>query len=205
MTTWYVTRAGGIVAFAILTASICVGLTLSGRPRLRNWPRVALEDVHRFLGLLAGFFVAVHVAVLLVDGYLPFSPAELLVPGLSPFRPLPTALGVVALELLVALALTNHYRRRIPHRVWLRAHRLNLGVWGLSLVHGIGSGTDTTRAWALGLYAVSTAAVSGLTAWRLLRNRSFASWTLRLWPATAAVVAAELVVALSLGPLHHGT
>src|SRR5437773_118499 len=81
---WYVTRAGEIVAFAILTASICVGLTLSGRAQLRNWPRFALEDVHRFLGLLAGLFVAVHVAVLLFDDYLPFSPTQLLVPGLSP-------------------------------------------------------------------------------------------------------------------------
>jgi sulfoxide reductase heme-binding subunit YedZ len=204
VTTWYVTRAGGIVAFAILTASICVGLALSGRASLRHWPRFALEDVHRFLGLLAGFFVALHVGVLLFDDYLPFSPSELIVPGLSRFRPFPTALGVVALELLVALALTNHYRRRIPYRLWRGAHTLNFGVWALALVHGIGSGTDTTRAWALGLYAVSTATVVGLTAWRLLRNRSYAAWTLRLWPATAAVVAAELVVALSLGPLHHG-
>ena len=204
MTTWYVARAGGMMAFAILTASICVGLALSGRARLRNWPRFALEDAHRFLGLLAGFFVALHVGVLLFDNYMPFSLAELLVPGLSTFRPVPTALGVVALELLVALALTSHYRQRIPYRLWRGAHTLNFGVWALSLVHGIGSGTDTTRAWALGLYAVSTAVVAGLMAWRLLRNRSYESWALRLWPATAAVVAAELVVALSLGPFHHG-
>ena len=46
--TWYMARAGGILAFVLLTASVVVGLLLSGRARLRSWPRFALEDVHRF-------------------------------------------------------------------------------------------------------------------------------------------------------------
>ena len=65
---WYVARAGGILAFALLTASVVAGLLLSGRARLRSWPRFALEDVHGFLGLLAGSFILLHVAALLVEG-----------------------------------------------------------------------------------------------------------------------------------------
>jgi hypothetical protein len=93
---WYVARAGGILAYALLTTSVVVGLLLSGRPRLHGWPRFALEDVHRFVGLLVGTFILLHVGALLVDSYLPFSLANLVIPGTAPYRPLSVALGVVA-------------------------------------------------------------------------------------------------------------
>ena len=50
---WYVARAGGIVAWALLTASVLWGLILSTKlrpPRVR--PAWTL-DLHRFLGGLA--------------------------------------------------------------------------------------------------------------------------------------------------------
>ena len=34
---WYAARAGGIVAFALLTIAVVVGLTLSGRARMKQW------------------------------------------------------------------------------------------------------------------------------------------------------------------------
>jgi hypothetical protein len=52
MTIWYIERAGGILAYALLSSSVILGLTLSGRAKLLGWPRFALEDVHRFVGLL---------------------------------------------------------------------------------------------------------------------------------------------------------
>jgi len=123
--TWYVARAGGILAYALLTSSIVLGLLLSGRARLSGWPRFALEDVHGFVGLLAGTVVLIHVGALLLDSYLPFSLTNLVVPGTAPYRPVSVAFGVVAAELLAALALTNHYRKELSHRFWRRAHYLN--------------------------------------------------------------------------------
>src|SRR5436190_18591782 len=52
---------------------------------------------------LTGTFVSLHVLTLFVDSYLPFSLTQLVVPGASTYRPLSTALGVVAAELLLAL------------------------------------------------------------------------------------------------------
>jgi hypothetical protein len=63
--------------------------------------------VHRFLGLLTGTFVVVHGGALLLDGYLPFSVGQLLIPGTAPYRPLAVSFGVVAAELLAALAVTT--------------------------------------------------------------------------------------------------
>jgi len=195
--TWYVVRAGGLVAFALLTLATVLGLLLSGRARMPDWPRFAVEDVHRFVGLATAVFVGIHGVGLLLDDYLPFSLTQLLVPGTAPYRPLATALGVIALELLVALALTNRFRDRLSYRFWRRAHYANFAVWALALLHGVTAGTDSREPWALTLYAVSAATVAGLTAWRVLRTRDISPWTIRLWPGTAAVVTAELVVALA--------
>jgi hypothetical protein len=93
--TWYVARAGGMLAYLLLSSSVVVGLLLSGKAHGKRWPRFALEDVHRFLGLLTGTFIVVHGGALLVDGYLPFSLSQLIVPGIAPYRPLAVSLGVV--------------------------------------------------------------------------------------------------------------
>src|SRR4249920_3449328 len=100
---WYVARAGGMLAFVLLTATVLIGLTMSSRVKMRQWPRFAVEDVHRYLGLLTWSFVGVHALALIADSYLSFSASDLVVPGIAPYRPLPTALGVIGLELLAAL------------------------------------------------------------------------------------------------------
>ena len=165
--TWYVVRASGLVAFAVLTISMALGLLMSGGARSTRWPRFALEDVHGFAGVVGGGLIALHGRGL-VDSYLPFTLFQLVVPGTSPYRPLATAAGVVAAELLAAVAVTNRLRRQIPHRLWRRAHYLNFGVWLLALVHGLTAGADTGTAWAEVLYTSCAATVAGLTVWRVL-------------------------------------
>ena len=195
---WYATRAAGMVAFLALTASVVVGLVLAGRARVPRWPRFAVEDVHLFAGTLTWTFVAAHMTTLLVDDYIGFSIADLLVPGEAGYTRLATAIGVLAFWLLLAIGVGNRLRRVLPYTTWRRVHRLNFAVWLLALAHGILGGTDTGTAWATATYALATSAVAGATAWRLLRPRPIEEWALLLWPATAAVVSCELVVALSL-------
>jgi predicted ferric reductase len=166
--TWYVVRASGVLAFVFLTVSVVLGLLLSGRARAKLWPRFALEDVHGFAGVLAGVFIGAHGLALLVDSYMPFSLLQLVLPGTSAYRPLATACGIVAAELLAALAVTNRLRQQIPRRLWRRAHYLNFAVWTLALAHGIAAGTDAGTLWAGLLYTLCGAAVAGLTVWRAL-------------------------------------
>ena len=166
--TWYVARAGGMLSFVLLTASVVLGLLLSNKASLKRWPRFALEDVHRFVGLLAGGFILIHVGALLVDSYLPFSLANVLVPGTAPYRPLAVAAGVISAELLAALALANRYRKSLSYRFWRRTHYLNFAVWILAFVHGLTAGTDTGSGWALAMYLVAASLVAGLTAGRIV-------------------------------------
>lgn len=194
---WYVARTGGILGFTLLTASAVLGLTLAGRPRLARLPRFAIEDVHRFAGMLAGVFIWLHVLVFLLDNYLSFGLTDLLVPGAAPYRPVWTALGVVAAELLLAIAITNRFRKRLPYSFWRRAHMLNLLVWSLALIHGITAGSDTDTGWAQLLYACCAGAVAAAAAWRVSRS---SSWTTASAPAAAPAVAASVRSKLGPGP-----
>ncbi len=197
--TWYAVRASGMVAFALLTTTVALGLVMSARVRLRQWPRFALEDVHRFASLLTWSFIGIHALALLMDSYLPFSLVDLIVPGVAPYRPLPTALGVIAAELLAALAVANVLRGRISYGLWRRTHYLNFVVWVLALGHGIAAGSDSDTAWSLVLYVLSASLVAGLTAWRVLRTRSADTWAVRIASPIAALVAADFAILLDLG------
>jgi sulfoxide reductase heme-binding subunit YedZ len=200
---WYAARAGGVVAYLLLSSVVALGLSMSGKKRLERWPRFALEDVHRFGGLLVGAFLVLHIATVAIDSYLPFSLTSLAIPLVSRYRPLWVGLGIVAAELLLALAVTNHYRNRtLDYRLWRRAHYLNFAVWGAATLHGLGSGTDRSTPWLLALYALAVSSICGLTAWRVLRLRQPSAWLLRLGPLAVAGTAVAAVAALALGPLR---
>ena len=167
-----------------------VGLTLSSRRRLERWPRFALEEVHRFGGILVGTFIVIHVVTIAIDSYLRFSLSAVVVPFVSSYRPVWVALGIVAAELLLALAVTNRLRDRMPYARWRAFHYANFAVWTAATVHGLASGTDRSSIWLLAITAVSAATVVTLTAQRVrlaLRNA-----------LGAGVAAAALVVALAL-------
>jgi sulfoxide reductase heme-binding subunit YedZ len=198
---WYAARAAGVVAYVLLTFVVLLGTTLSGRVRLPRWPAFAVTDVHRFASVLVGAFLGVHVLTIALDAYTPFSLAQLVVPGASSYRPLWVALGIVAAELLVAVAVTNALRGRIPHRVWRRVHYLTFLVWAGGTAHGIGAGTDAGAAWLRALYALSIAAVLAAVLWRVLGRRFPETKTLR--PAAAAALFG-LALVLGLGRLPHG-
>ena len=204
---WYAARAAGIAAYLILTVVVVLGLALAGRApgrRWKRWPMFAVEDVHRFGGLLVGSFIAIHIVAIATDAYLPFSLSQLVVPFTASYRPIWTGLGIAAAELLLALAVTNRYRRRLPHRLWRRAHYANFAVWGAATLHGMGSGTDRTALWSIVLYAVSVGAVASAVVLRLGAARRIPTgWLLRPEGVlSVGAVAALGVAALAAGPLH---
>jgi methionine sulfoxide reductase heme-binding subunit len=197
---WYAARAAGITAYILLSGVVLLGLTMAAKKPLARWPRFTIEDIHRFGGLLVGSFVAIHVTTVAVDSWLPFSLQSIVVPFISRYRPIWVGLGIAAAELLVALALTNHYRRRLPYTFWRRVHYLNFAVWSTATVHGLGSGTDRSAPWVLGVFAAAVSMVSAAIVWRAARGRA-RTWTVPTAGLTAAA-AVLLVVGLGTGPLR---
>ena len=164
---WYAARASGIAAYIVLSVVVSIGITMGGKAQSRRWPRFAVEDIHRFGGLLVGSLIGVHVAAIALDSFLPFSIGQLVVPFTARYRPLWTGMGIFAAELLLALAITNHYRKRLPHGLWRTAHYANFAVWALASLHGIFAGTDRSAGWLAVLYGASIATVLALVAWRI--------------------------------------
>ena len=144
--------------------------------------------------------MAIHVVAVAIDAWLPFSLASLVVPFTTRYRPIWVGLGIAAAELLVALAVTNHYRRRLTYRFWRRAHYLNFAVWTGATLHGLGSGTDRSSPWLLTTFAAAASAVSAAVVWRIGRKRT--GTRLGLLACLAAVVAAAVVVGIGRGPLR---
>ena len=199
---WYAARAAGVVAYLLLSGVVSLGILMGGKARTGRWPRFAVEDVHRFGGLLVGTFISLHVVTVAIDSFMPFTVRELAVPFSSHYRPLPMGLGIAAAELLAALAITNHYRERLPYRFWRKAHYLNFAVWGSATVHGLLMGTDRSAAWMVALDAACVAAVLAALAWRIGRARGLA-WTPSASLAAAGAGAAAVVfVALGPGAAH---
>ena len=199
---WYAARAAGVVAYVLLTGVVLVGLTLSGRVQLKSWPKFAVTDLHRFGGILVGIFLGIHVLTIGLDTYTPFSITQLLLPFTSTYRPVWVALGIVSAELLVAIAVTNALRTRIPYRAWRRVHYLTFLVWAGSAVHGIGVGTDSHAAWLAAIYVVSIASVLGALAWRILRNRV---GPVAVGGAVTLAALAGVVLVVAVGSLPHGS
>ena len=182
---WYAARAAGVVAYLLVSASVALGLLMAGRQGFEGWPRFAVEDVHRFAGLLAGVFIALHVFWLGLDSQSHLTASTIVIPFTSSYRPLWTGLGIVAAELLLALALTNHYRKRLRYSLWRRLHYLNFAVWAAATLHGLGAGTDSHSTAFLLMYAV-TIGVVGLLALRRGFSRPRAAS-----PGTPPIASAE--------------
>jgi methionine sulfoxide reductase heme-binding subunit len=155
---WYFARSAGIVAYLLLSSSVLLGVLMAGKTSF-TWPRFAVEEVHRFLAILTGVFIALHGGSLLLDRVVPISLGQELVPFASPYRPLAVGLGVRAMELMAAVGITNALRSRLPYAAWRKVHYLTLPAWLLASLHGVLAGTDAGDPWFAAIVAGSFAGV----------------------------------------------
>lgn len=166
-TFWFLARASGITAYALLTASVLAGLVLKSRP-FRGLKPAAVTDTHRFLALLGLGAIALHGATLLLDGTIHLAPVALVLPGASPYRAVPVAIGVVAAELMLLVYASFSLRKRIGPRNWRRLHWATYAIFLAATVHGLAAGTDSSQPWALAVYLAAVGSVSAAVAWRAL-------------------------------------
>jgi hypothetical protein len=153
---WYVARAGGLVSWWLISASVLWGLLLSTRITRGKPTAPWLLDLHRFLGGLALTFTSVHVVALVADTYAHFGAADILVPFASDWRPGAVAWGVVAFYVLIAVEVTSLLMRRIPKRWWRRIHMTSFGLFVVTGLHGFTAGSEAGNG-AVQLTALATA------------------------------------------------
>ena len=169
-TFWFLTRASGMVAYLLLFASVTLGLAMTGQLSGRRLTRFRIYDLHRFVALVGLAVTVFHVFIVLPDGYIGFSVAELLVPFASPYEPAYMALGALSLYLTAFIIVTFYLRALVSYSLWRLIHYATFLAFALALVHGIGAGTDTESGWARYLYAVTGLVSFNLLVYRALKG-----------------------------------
>src|SRR3954451_24277921 len=136
-TWWLASRASGVVAMILITASVVIGLTLSTRvlksPGMSRWLSAAHEQA-ALGGLVA---IALHGVALLGDPFLKPGVPGLAVPFAGDFKPLWVGMGIVGGYVAALTGLTFYARRRIGVKRWRKLHRLTIVAYGMSLAHTI--------------------------------------------------------------------
>jgi len=166
---WLASRASGLVALALITLSVAVGLAMAGKAfRRPGLPRVliALHEHAALGGLIA---IAVHGITLLGDRWLHPGPAGIAIPFVMDYRPVYTGLGIVAGYLAAALGLSFYARKRIGAKLWRKLHKATIAVYVLAAVHTLGAGSDV--AWLRPAMLITGAPVLYLLALRMLPQR----------------------------------
>jgi predicted ferric reductase len=148
---WYLVRGTGVTLLLLFTASVVVGILSSLRVGSATTPRFVVQGVHRGVSLLALVFLAIHVVATYLDGYAPIRVVDAAIPFVSAYKALGMGLGALALDLLVAVAITSYLRTRLGYRGWRGVHLASYAAWPLALLHGVETGTDAHSGWLLGL------------------------------------------------------
>lgn len=140
---WYVTRSAGIVAYLLLWFSTVWGLAVPSKLLNPVLGPTFTIDFHEFISLLSIGFTLLHVFVLTIDRFLPYTLSQILVPFLSPYRPFWVGMGVIAFYITLLVTITFYIRARISMKTFRSIHVLSLlGYLGVTL-HGLYAGTDS--------------------------------------------------------------
>ena len=152
---WYVNRSTGLVLLVLLTLAVLLGAFSTRGDAGGRVPRFAVQSLHRNIGLLATVMLTLHVVTAVLDEYVDIRWWQAVVPLSLDYEPLWLALGIVAVDLVVAVVVTSLVRHRMAHRTWWYVHVSTYAAWGLAVLHGILIGTDTGTAWARSIYVAS--------------------------------------------------
>ena len=144
---WFVSRSSGMIAWLLLTLSVCWGLFISTKAVAKASSPAWLLDFHRYLGGLAVVFTGVHLAGLAADNYVTFGWADMFVPMATDWKPGAVAFGIVGFYLLLAIEITSLLMKRIPRGLWKWVHRSSFVLYFVATYHGIAAGTDHENDW----------------------------------------------------------
>lgn len=164
---WYATRATGLMALVLLTLGVVLGVATATRGSSTTLPGFIRQDLHRRVSVVSLAFLVCHVLTAVLDTFVHIGWAAIVVPFTSGYARWWVGLGAVALDLLVAVAVSSLLRPHIDARVWRGLHWLAYLCWPVAVTHAVGIGTDLRLGWVDGLVAGCIATVLGSVGWRV--------------------------------------
>jgi sulfoxide reductase heme-binding subunit YedZ len=163
---WITSRAAGVVALLLASASVAAGVAISGRfGRLRG---PDLRVTHEALSLAALAALVLHAFALLGDSFFHATIPDLLIPFVMNYKEPYMAIGIIGGWGMLLLGLSYYARERIGINRWKALHQLTAVAWILGVIHTLGEGTDAGQPWFLALTVAAVAPVALLLAARIL-------------------------------------
>jgi sulfoxide reductase heme-binding subunit YedZ len=149
---WYISRAAGLMGYILFWLSTVWGFAISSKILDSFLERTFTYDFHEHLSLLGIGFVALHIIVLLLDTYAPFSIAQLMIPFTSTYRPFWVGIGIISLYITILVTASFYLRKWISMQMFRKIHVLSVVAYLGVLLHGVYSGTDSTITWVQLMY-----------------------------------------------------
>ncbi|MFN8412593.1 MAG: hypothetical protein U0Z26_09420 [Anaerolineales bacterium] len=140
---WFVTRSAGLTGYFLMWLSMIWGFAVSTKMFSAVIDGGYSYEFHEYISLLGLGFVAVHVIVLMLDRYLPFSLFQVLFPFVDSYRPLWVGMGILSMYLFILVTVTFYSKKYLGMQAFRAIHVFSiLGYFGTTL-HGLFAGTDS--------------------------------------------------------------
>ncbi len=172
-TWWYLCRASGMVAWVVSGLACMWGILLITR-MLKPADRPAwLLDLHRWLGMLSIFVVAVHMLTWQASGDADFPVhwKDLFVPFAHEWQAWAISWGIFAFYLLLAVQISSYLMKKIPKRLWHAIHLTSYLMFAMATVHAVMVGTDRSNLVFVLIASGGTAILLFATTARILQAR----------------------------------
>jgi predicted ferric reductase len=166
---WYLSRASAILAYLFLWLSMTWGLLMTTR-LVKIWPGFpSSNNLHKFFALFGLGLGVLHGLLLLGDKFMNFKLVQLLLPfANTTYRPTWVGFGQISLYLWGLIVLSFYLRKKIGQKTWRWLHVLTFFTYGLVLLHGITSGSDSGTPLMKVIYWSSAIVIVFLLTYRLL-------------------------------------
>lgn len=171
-TYWYLGRAGGFVAFALLLISMLMGVAISSRIFDGLLTRAWFFELHKFASLFLLGAVLFHALIMLPDPYAGYTVDELLLPFRSHIMPEATAIGILSLYGLTFVSFSFYATRWIGQPTWRKLHYLTFLAYAGGAIHALWAGSDSDLLGVRYFYLASGIGLIFFVFYRILAVRS---------------------------------
>jgi predicted ferric reductase len=130
-----IARVAALIAYALMVATVVLGVLLRLRFMQRAVNRATFYGAHMTLALSAMIFGVVHGATFLYQPVWRIGGRELTVPFTGGVQRMPVGFGILGTELAIAVGCSVWLQRRLGYHRWLRTHQFGYAAFALIWLH----------------------------------------------------------------------
>lgn len=169
ISSWFLIRLSGFLAFFLFTFSISAGLM--SRFTILKKKKPIMNQLHQTSGWAGLLTVIFHMTLLWKERFVTYQLTEIFIPFSSENATLESAIGTISFYLfLIVIATSDFLMKKLGRNLWGKIHILVIPAWILMVLHGVLIGTDSSQPWAAFLYGGGVFLVITLLSFKYLES-----------------------------------